>query len=110
MWNFSGKFDWFCSLRPLWSVTFAGSTSVASTFCCSGPAKRTVVNQSSFLSSSSILGVRRLPSDVLSVAASALSRRTGEAKLNTTSLIGLQPACGLTRLHDILAVKAGRTS
>ena len=21
MWNFNGKFDWFCSLRPLWSVT-----------------------------------------------------------------------------------------
>src|SRR3546814_1872145 len=40
--NFSGKFDLFCRLRPLWSVTFAGSRSVASTFCGSGPVKRTV--------------------------------------------------------------------
>ena len=42
--------------------------------------------------------------------ASAVSRATGAVKRSTTSLIGLHPACGLTRLHVILAVKAGRTS
>ena len=96
-------------MRPDKSLIPAGRISCAALSTGNPPAKVRSATCAAFLSLSSSVGARSLPSANRSRAASASARSIGAVKRRCAGVTGLQAARPLTRLHSKLAANAART-